>query len=172
MSVTCFQSPGSQHDILSPCDGAGESGIPAIEILVLQTLNYGPRLISFQLQREVLSESLIGKLLWLHSSNCSCSVAKSCPTLCHSMDCSMTGGPVLHHLPQLAQTHVHWGFPGGSVSKKSTCNVGDLGSIPGLGRSLGGGAWQNTAVFLPREFCGQRSLAVCSPMGLERVGHN
>ena len=27
------------------------------------------------------------------------------------------------------------GFPGGSDSKQSACNVGDLGSIPGLGRS-------------------------------------
>ena len=31
------------------------------------------------------------------------------------------------------------GFPGGSVGKESTCNVGDLDSIPGLGRSPGGG---------------------------------
>ena len=30
-------------------------------------------------------------------------------------------------------------FPGGSVSKESTCNVGDLGLIPELGRSPGGG---------------------------------
>ena len=28
------------------------------------------------------------------------------------------------------------GFPGGSDGKESACNVGDLGSIPGLGRSL------------------------------------
>ena len=28
--------------------------------------------------------------------------------LCHPMDCSMPGFPVLHHLPELAQTHVHW----------------------------------------------------------------
>ena len=27
------------------------------------------------------------------------------------------------------------GFPGNSTGKESTCNVGDLGSIPGLGRS-------------------------------------
>ena len=27
-----------------------------------------------------------------------------------------------------------WGFPGDSDGKESTCNVGDLGSIPGLGR--------------------------------------
>ena len=30
-------------------------------------------------------------------------------------------------------------FPGGSDNKESTCNVGDLGSIPGLGRFPGGG---------------------------------
>ena len=29
------------------------------------------------------------------------------------------------------------GFPGGSDGKESTCNVGDLGLIPGLGRSPG-----------------------------------
>ena len=67
------------------------------------------------------------------------SVAQSCLTLCHPMDCSMPGFPVLHHFPELAQTHVHWSFPGGSVSKESTCNVGDLSLISGLGRSLGGG---------------------------------
>ena len=37
----------------------------------------------------------------------SCSVAKSCLTFCDSMDCSMPGFPVLHHLPEFAQTHVH-----------------------------------------------------------------
>ena len=31
------------------------------------------------------------------------------------------------------------GIPGGSVGKESACNVGDLGSIPGSGRSPGGG---------------------------------
>ena len=36
------------------------------------------------------------------------SVAQSCPTLCTPMDCSMPGFPVLHHLPKIAQTHVHW----------------------------------------------------------------
>ena len=32
-----------------------------------------------------------------------------------------------------------WGFPGGSEVKVSACNAGDLGSIPGLGRSPGEG---------------------------------
>ena len=31
------------------------------------------------------------------------------------------------------------GFPGGSDSKASACNVGDLGSTPGSGRSTGEG---------------------------------
>ena len=31
------------------------------------------------------------------------------------------------------------GFPCGSAGKESTCNVGDLGSIPGLERSPGEG---------------------------------
>ena len=31
------------------------------------------------------------------------------------------------------------GFPGSSVGKESACNVGDRGSIPGLGRSHGEG---------------------------------
>ena len=39
---------------------------------------------------------------------CCCSVAHSCPTLCNPMDCSMPGFPVIHYLPEFAQTHVHW----------------------------------------------------------------
>ena len=31
------------------------------------------------------------------------------------------------------------GFPGGSASKESACNAGDLGLIPGLGTTPGGG---------------------------------
>ena len=34
---------------------------------------------------------------------------------------------------------VFLGFPGGSASRESACSVGDLGSIPGLGRSPGEG---------------------------------
>ena len=32
----------------------------------------------------------------------------SCVRLCGPMDCSTPGFPVLHHLPELAQTRVHW----------------------------------------------------------------
>ena len=37
-----------------------------------------------------------------------CSVAKSCPTLCDVMGCGTLGFPVLHYLPEFAQTHFHW----------------------------------------------------------------
>ena len=39
----------------------------------------------------------------------------------------------------MSPTPVFLGFPGNSDSKESTCNAGDLGMIPGLGRSPGGG---------------------------------
>ena len=37
-----------------------------------------------------------------------CSITKSYLTLSDCIECSMPGLPVLHHLPELAQTHVHW----------------------------------------------------------------
>ena len=48
---------------------------------------------------------------WLVSerpTHCCCLVTKSCPTLCDPMDCGSPGFPLLHYLPELAQTHVHW----------------------------------------------------------------
>ena len=37
-----------------------------------------------------------------------CSVAQLCSTLCDPMYCSTPAFPLLHHLPELAQTHIHW----------------------------------------------------------------
>ena len=39
---------------------------------------------------------------------CCCSVAQKCLPLCDPMDCSTPSFPVLHHLPEFAQTHVRW----------------------------------------------------------------
>ena len=36
-----------------------------------------------------------------------CSLTQSYPTLCDSMNCTMSGFPVLHHLLEFAQTHAH-----------------------------------------------------------------
>ena len=60
-------------------------------------------------------------------------------------------------------------FPGGSDVKQSTCNVRDLDSILGLGRSSGGAqAWQSTQEFLPGKSHGQRSLAGYSPWDITK----
>ena len=39
---------------------------------------------------------------------CCCSVTQQCSTLCDRIDCSKPGFPVFHHLPEIAQTQVHW----------------------------------------------------------------
>ena len=57
------------------------------------------------------------------------------------------------------------GFPGGSDGEEFTQNVGDLGSIPRLGRFLGGGhgnPLQYSCLENPHR---QRSLAGYSPWG-------
>ena len=58
-----------------------------------------------------------------------------------------------------------WGFPCSLVGKESTCNSGDPGSIPGLGRFHCRRKCQSTPVFLPRKSHGQRSLVGYSPRG-------
>ena len=63
------------------------------------------------------------------------------------------------------------GFPGGSEGKASVYNVGDLGSIPGSGRSPGEGngnysstlAWKSPWTEKPGRL---------QPVGLQRVGHD
>ena len=43
------------------------------------------------------------------------------------------------HYDNLMYVYTLKGFPGGSAGKESACNAGDLGLIPGSGRTLGGG---------------------------------
>ena len=59
-------------------------------------------------------------------------------------------------------------FPGGSEVKASACNAGDLGSIPGSGRSSGegnGNPLQNSCLGNPRDRGAWRSWADYSPWG-------
>ena len=51
--------------------------------------------------------------------------------LCHVHPTSTTGCAFVYLTIQ--------GFPGGSAGKEATCNAGDPGSFPGLGRSTGEG---------------------------------
>ena len=57
------------------------------------------------------------------------------------------------------------GFSGGSGSKESVFNTGDLGSIPGLGRSPGGGHGNPLQYSCLENPHGQRSLEGYSPWG-------
>ena len=50
----------------------------------------------------------------------------------------LPGGEIPLEKGQVAHS-VFLGFPGGSGGKESTCNAGDMDSIPGMGRSPGGG---------------------------------
>ena len=61
-------------------------------------------------------------------------------------------------------TPVFLGFPGGSAGKESSCNAGDLGSMPGLVRSAGEGNGY------PLQYSGLEDSV--QSMGMQRVGHN
>ena len=53
------------------------------------------------------------------------------------------------------------GFPCGSAGKESVCNAGDLGSIPGLGRSPGEGKGY------PLQYSGLENSMDCIVCGVE-----
>ena len=57
------------------------------------------------------------------------------------------------------------GFPGGSDGKEPTCNSGDSDSIPGLGRSPGGGHGNPLQYSCLENPHGQTSLVGYSPWG-------
>ena len=54
------------------------------------------------------------------------------------------------------------GFPGGSAGKESTCNAGDLGLIPGLGRSPGEGKGD------PLQYSGLENFMGCIVHGVAK----
>ena len=62
-------------------------------------------------------------------------------------------------------TPVFLGFPCSSAGKESAYNAGDLGSIPGLGRSPGGRHGNPLKYLCLENPHGQRSLAGYSPCG-------
>ena len=73
--------------------------------------------------------------------------------------------PTVNAADYIQFSTVSLGFPGGSDGKASDCNAGDLGSIPGSGRSLGEGNGHPLQLLLPGKFHGWRSLLGYSPWG-------
>ena len=59
-------------------------------------------------------------------------------------------------------TPVFLGFPCGSAGKESACNGGDLGLIPGLGRSLG--EWKG----FPLQYSGLKNSTGCMLYGVSK----
>ena len=81
---------------------------------------------------------------FLPSQHCLCllglsfqfsSVAQSCMTLCDPMDCSTSGLPVHHQLPDFTQTHVHWvsGWCHPTISSSDVPFTSHLQSFPSSG---------------------------------------
>ena len=62
-------------------------------------------------------------------------------------------------------------FPGGSEVKASACNVGDLGSIPGSGRSQEKEMATHSSVLAWR-IPWREELGGLQSMGSQRVGHD
>ena len=61
-----------------------------------------------------------------------CLVSKSSLTLCDPVDCSTPGFPVLHHLPEFVQTHVHWEWCNPTIHLSSLFPAFNLSQNHGL----------------------------------------
>ena len=89
----------------SPLASSYNSKIPKIYASGLNTSQY----LEVFLLSHSLNRSYEGKIS--PTSQCfpitCCAIVQSCLTLYNHMDCSTPEFPVLHHLPELAQTHVH-----------------------------------------------------------------
>ena len=103
----------------------------------------------------------------LHRSSscltCLASLDKPMPIKCGLVHCPESIN-ALQEEPTVGRFTCPFGASGKKKKEKKTGNAGDItdtGSIPGSGRSPGGG--QPTPVFLPEKSQGQRSLAGYSP---------
>ena len=97
--------------ILIPCllrDGQCGGWLP---LTFPQLLNAFLRGSSCRLPKSWLCFTWAQKLAFgkdLFPGSCFSSVSQRCLTLCNPMDCSKSGFPVLHYLPEFPQIHVHW----------------------------------------------------------------
>ena len=97
----CILSPMSEENLLNLASGLRNMH-PLIleECLMINLSSFRPVLVN-QTSNHLSS---ICKVDWTWYR----SVAQSCPSRCDPMDCSTIGFPVLHYLPEFAQTNVHW----------------------------------------------------------------
>ena len=80
---------------------------------------------------------------------------------------------LMYFFPNWQQVQTIQGLPWWLSGEESACQEGYVGSIPGVGRTLGKGNGNPlTPVFLPEKSHGQRSLVGYSPWGHKTVRHN
>ena len=92
---------------------------------------------------------------------------------------SICEGAYIGELRQLAYcsmgASIPIGFPGGASGKESTCSAGDsrdVGSIPGSGRSLGGGNGNHSSILAWKRISQTEEPGGLQSMGSQRVEHN
>ena len=95
---------------------------------------------------------------------CSCSVTKSCLTLCNPIECTRSGFPVLHYLPEFAQTQ--WCHLTISSSVISSCpqSFSASGSFQMNQFFASGGQSIGTTASVQFSSVTQSSPTLCDPM--------
>ena len=87
------------------------------------------------------------------------------------MQWALTGKEILTTCYNMDESWIHCAFPGGSDGKESACNVGDLGLIPGSGRSPGKEMATHSSIPAWKIPWTEEPGGLQS-MGLQRVGHD
>ena len=107
-------------------------------------------LIPLSLLPNHFSKASLPNTLRINFQQVNCRVVVVVQSLSHvwlynPMDCSSSGFPVLHHLPELAQTHVHWVSDGIQPSHPVSSP-----SPPAFSLSQHGGVFSNESALLIR----------------------
>ena len=82
--------------------------VSGLRLIYIQTIPKNITACFFSVENDKFFWNLYKNERDCYTKTLCCSVAKSCPTLCDSMDTSMPGSSVFHHFPEFAQIHVHW----------------------------------------------------------------
>ena len=112
----------------------------------------------------IVQTSKILRVLLIIRASLIAQLVKNLPAMQETL-VQFLGGKIPWRRDRLS-TPVFLGFPCGSAGKESSCSVGDLGSIPGLGRSPGEGKGY------PLQYSGLENSMDCIVQESQRVGHD
>ena len=118
------------------------------------------------IHQENTDQRLVGELLSMcdiFSASLIAQLVKNLPAMQETLVQLLVGE--IHWRRARLPTPVFLGFPCGSAGKESACNAGDLGLIPGLGRSAGE---ENG---YPLQYSGLENSMDCIVHGVPKKGH-